>query len=125
MKISIRNLIYFSILSIFAFSSTSFAEGKRRQPSAVHIWQQELEIFKKQKFSNLVEMKKTATEFQNKLMDDESIRYEDKVALRNQMYELENQKSADFPAPQIVGFKKVPVDPADPSLGYVLEPEFK
>lgn len=125
MKTTIRNLIYISILSIFAFASTSFAEGQRRQPSAVHVWQQELEMFKKQKFSNLVEMKKTATEFQNKLMDDESIRFEDKRALRNQMYEIENQKSADFPAPQIVGFKKVPVDPSNPGLGYVLEPEFK
>ncbi len=125
MKLTIRSWMTISILAILAFASTSFAESRARTPAAINSWKQELESFKTRKFMSLVELQKSASEFQNKLMDDESIRYEEKVSLRKQMYEIENQKSADFPAPQIVGFKKVPVDPSNPSRGYVVEPEYK
>jgi len=119
------NQILVCILILTAFASSSFAESTSRTPSSVNTWKQELEAFKTRKFNNLNELKKTSTEFQNKLMDDEGIRFEEKIAIRKQIYKLENQKSADFPEPKIVGFKKVPVDPADPSQGYVLEPMFK
>jgi hypothetical protein len=125
MKLMIHSWMTISMLAILAFASTSFAESKARTPSAINSWKQELESFKTRQFMSLAELQKSASEFQNKLMDDESIRYEEKVSLRKQMYELENQKSADFPAPQIMGFKKVLVDPNDPSRGYVIEPEYK
>ncbi|MGZ5280337.1 MAG: hypothetical protein ACXWC9_10360 [Pseudobdellovibrionaceae bacterium] len=124
-----KNKFLICILILTAFASSSFAksdvESDSRQPSSVNTWNQELEVFKTRKFNNLNELKKTSVEFQNKLMDDESIPFAQKVAIRNQIYKVENQKSADFPEPKIVGFKKVPVDPADPSQGYVLEPMFK
>jgi hypothetical protein len=113
------------ICGVGIWASTSWAGPTARQPSAVSIWKQELEAFKNRNFLNLEEVKKSATEFQNKLMDDQELRFEEKVTLRNQMYQLENQKSAQFPEPRIVGFKKVPVDPSNPGRGYTLEPEFK
>jgi len=124
-----KNQFLICILILTAFASSSFAktnvDSKNREPSSVSTWKHELEAFKTRKFTNLQELKKTSTEFQNKLMDDEGMRFEEKVAIRKQIYKLESQKSADFPEPKIVGFKKVPVDPADPGQGYVLEPMFK
>lgn len=119
----IKALILITILMIV--SSISFAGQSERKPSAVNSWKSELQAFKARQFSSLTEMKKSASEFQNKLADDESVIYADKVSLRNQMYKLENLKAASFPEPKIVGFRKVPVDPANPCRGYVLEPEYK
>jgi hypothetical protein len=121
----IKALILITILMIV--SSMSYAGSQSRKPSSVSVnsWKTELEIFRSKEFNSLNEMKKSATDFQNKLADDENIMYAEKVNLRNQMYKLEIQKAATFPEPKIVGFKKVPVDPTNPGRGYVLEPEFK
>jgi hypothetical protein len=119
----IKALILITILMIV--SSLSYAGSSSRKPSSVNGWKSELEVFRSREFTSLMEMKRTATEFQNKLADDQNVLYAEKVNLRNQMYRLENQKAATFPEPKIVGFKKVPVDPSNPGRGYVLEPEFK
>ena len=121
----LQNFLYVALMAVAFWGSTSWADTQDRSPSSINTWKQELEAFKNRKFSNREEVRKSATEFQNKLMDDEAVRYEQKVELRNQMYKLESQKSSDFPEPRIVGFKKIPVDPSNPAKGYMLEPEYK
>ncbi len=126
MKQLIQAAIHLVLLFLVAFvASTAQAKSEARHPSSIQAWKQELQDFKGRQFSSLTELKKSVSEFQNKLADDENMKFEEKVAIRKQMYKLENQLAANFPPPQIIGFKKVPMDPANPARGYVLEPEYK
>jgi hypothetical protein len=105
-------LIFSSILTLFL-------------SSALAGWDQQLQDFKKRQFVSRQEIKSTANDFQNKLMDDESISYAQKVHFREKMYRLENEKSASFPEPHIIGFKKVLIDTNHPNRGYALEPQYQ
>jgi hypothetical protein len=112
---------YIRLLQILIFSSvlTLFLS------TALAGWDQQLQEFRKHHFTSLQEMKSAANDFQNKLMDDESISYGQKVQFREKMYRLENEKSASFPQPQIIGFKKVLIDTNHPNRGYALEPQYQ
>jgi hypothetical protein len=142
MKATLRDIkIWFLVISFLLIGTISQAKSSSRTPSSVAVlasadigsdsasrtqsWKALLQQFREREFSSRAEVVKLANEFQNRLADDESVHYADKVAMRRQMYKLENEKSAAFPEPQFLGFKKTMVDPQKPSRGYVLEPLYK